>query len=54
LASINQPAITTIRSITTATSEESLEIYDLCGVKQTSKPTKGIYIQDGKKVWVNE
>jgi hypothetical protein len=54
LASINQPAITTIRSITTATSEESLEIYDICGVKQTSKPTKGIYIQDGKKVWVNE
>ena len=39
----------TIRSITSPTTEESSEIYDLQGRKLTSKPTSGIYIHRGQK-----
>ncbi len=45
---------TTIRSITTAKAEEPSEIYDMFGRRQTSIPIIGIYIQNGKKVSVNE
>ncbi len=45
---------TTIRSITTAKAEEPSEIYDMFGRRLTSKPISGIYIQNGKKVSVNE
>lgn len=38
-----------IQSITTATVEESSEIYDLYGRQLTSKPTGGIYIFRGQK-----
>ena len=40
---------TTVRSITTAKTGASSEIYDLNGRKLTSKPTSGIYILQGKK-----
>jgi hypothetical protein len=39
-----------IRSITTATTDPSSEVYDLYGRKLTSKPTGGIYIFQGQKV----
>lgn len=41
-----------VRSITTAQKGASSEIYDLQGRKLTSKPAKGIYIQQGKKKFV--
>ena len=40
----------TVHSITTPTTEESTEIYDLHGRKQATKPTEGIYILQGQKV----
>ena len=39
---------TTIRSIITATTKESSEIYDLQG-RRLSAPANGVYIQNGKK-----
>ena len=39
----------TVRSITTAKTDASSEVYDLYGRKLKSKPAKGIYIQRGKK-----
>lgn len=41
-----------IPSITSSPTETSSEIYDLQGRKLTSKPAKGIYIQQGKKKFV--
>ena len=43
---------TTVRNMNTATIEESSDIYDLQGRRLTGKPTKGLYIQNGKKVMV--
>lgn len=40
---------TPIRSITTVTPKESSRIFDLQGRKLSSKPARGIYIEDGKK-----
>lgn len=42
----------TIPNIITETTEDSSEMYDLLGRKQTSKPTGGIYIHRGQKVLV--
>ena len=44
--------ILAVRSITTATTEESSDIYDLQGRRLQGKPEKGVYIQDGKKYLV--
>lgn len=44
--------ITEVRSFNSAPTDESSDIYDLSGRKQTTKPQKGIYIRDGKKVMV--
>ena len=44
--------ILAVRSITTATTEESSDIYDLQGHRLQGKPEKGVYIQDGKKYLV--
>ena len=41
---------TTVRSITTAKTGASSEIYDLNGRVLTGKPVRGIYIEDGKKI----
>lgn len=41
--------VTSVRSITTATTEESSEIYDLQGRRLSAMPQKGVYIQNGKK-----
>lgn len=43
--------VTAVRSFTTAPIEKSSSIYDLRGRKM-QQPTKGIYIQDGRKVVV--
>ena len=40
---------TSVWSITTATAEESTEIYDLQGRRLSAMPQKGVYIQNGKK-----
>ena len=40
---------TSVRSITTATTEESSGIYDLQGRRLSAMPQKGVYIQNGKK-----
>ena len=39
----------TVRSITTLTTAESSEFYDLHGRRLSGKPTKGLYIQNGQK-----
>lgn len=43
---------TIVRNIITVKADASSEIYDLQGRKLTSKPAKGIYIQQGKKKFV--
>ena len=43
---------TIVRNITTVTSEESSETYDLQGRRLSAKPQKGLYIQNGKKIVV--
>ena len=43
---------TSIRNITSASPEVSSDLFDLLGRRLTGKPTKGIYIQNGKKVVV--
>ena len=43
---------TTVRNITTIPTEKSTDIYDLQGRRLTGKPTKGLYIQNGRKVMV--
>ena len=48
LTSVNN-TYTIIPNITTAKTDASTDIYDLQGRKLTSKPAKGIYIQQGKK-----
>ncbi len=48
LTSVNN-TYTIIPNITTAKTDTSTDIYDLQGRKLTSKPAKGIYIQQGKK-----
>ena len=40
---------TTVWSITTATTEDSPDIYDLQGRRLSTTPQKGVYIQNGKK-----
>lgn len=40
---------TTVRSITTAMTDPSSEIYDLQGRRLSATPQKGVYIQNGKK-----
>ena len=45
---------TTVHSITTPTTEESTEIYDLRGQKQATKPKEGIYILQGQKVFMKK
>ena len=40
---------TSVRSITTATTKPSSEIYDLQGRRLSATPQKGVYIQNGKK-----
>ena len=42
---------TNVRNIPTATTEKSSSIYDLRG-RKVQQPTKGIYIQDGRKIVV--
>ena len=44
----NDPS--TIRSIISATTEESSKIYDLQGRRIQGEPQKGLYIQNGKKI----
>lgn len=39
-----------IRGITTTTKDAPLDIYDLQGRRLSGQPTKGVYIQNGKKV----
>ncbi|MBO7577805.1 MAG: hypothetical protein J6T43_02285 [Prevotella sp.] len=41
---------TTIRSISTTTTEKPSKTYDLCGRRVQGTPKKGVYIQNGKKV----
>lgn len=41
---------TTIRNIATDTPEKSSDLYDLQGRRLNAKPTKGIYIQNGRKI----
>ena len=43
---------TTVWSITTATTEDSPDIYDLQGRRLSATPQKGVYIQNGKKIVV--
>ena len=40
---------TAVHGITTATTEDSPEIYDLQGRRLSTIPPKGVYIQNGKK-----
>lgn len=52
VASVNLHDSTTLRSMATTTKEDSSGNYDLQGRKQTSKPTRGIYILRGQKMFV--
>ena len=45
---------TTVRNISTATTDSSSEIYDLQGRRLSDMPQKGIYIQNGKKKLVKK
>ena len=41
---------TAIRSVASAIPEVSSDLYDLQGRRLNAQPTKGVYIQNGKKV----